>query len=140
MQESQVRDALIKGGVSQEKIEASNRKQKRRMLSIRHGQGGMLSRFRSGVRTGTTPHFRMWMADLKMKSALQRTKTLEIAHNHPAPQTGAAYLMAHRGGYRTIWSLVQASEADLLTIPQMGPVRVRLLKADLASRNVSVNW
>jgi hypothetical protein len=123
------------------KIKAMRRKEKRRHLSIRHRIiTKPHARLRSGIRTGTTPHFAMWMADLAMKSALQRTKTLALAEAAKEPQTGAAYAMAAKAGYRNVFDLSRASEADLLAIRGMGPVRLRTLKADLATNNVAVMW
>jgi hypothetical protein len=122
------------------KLKAMRRKEKRRRLSIRHRNiTKPHARLRSGLRTGTTPHFTMWMADLAMKSALQRTKTLALAEAAKDPQTGAAYAMAARR-YRNVFDLSHADEADLLAIKGMGPVRLRALKADLASHNVAVVW
>jgi hypothetical protein len=124
-----------------ERIKSLPRKQKRAKLRIRHGNlTRNHSRVRSGLPTGSTLHFARWMAELEFKSALQRIKLDAIAATHAEPQTVAAYALAYKAGYRSVWDLKQATKSQMLDITGMGPVRLRTLSADLKSRNVQVNW
>lgn len=98
------------------------------------------ARFRSGIRTGTTPHFQLWQADLKLKSALQSTTLRSLADRHDDPFLATAYSMLSDGGFRSVWDLTQSDAKKILAIKGIGPKRLRDLKADLAKHQVAVNW
>jgi len=123
---------------SSEKLEASNRRQRRKL--VQNASASSISRFPSRVRTGTTTHFAMWMADLQMKKSLQRLKISKLADRAPDPQVKAAYGLAVKHGLKSVWDLVVATKSQMLDVPGMGPVRLRALSADLASHNVQVKW
>lgn len=125
----------------QTKMDLLSRKGKRRQVRIRHGASNRpFARFRSGVRTGTNPQFALWMADLNIRSALQRTSLVSLADRHDDALTSTAYALLHQGGFKTVWDLTQASKKDLLAAPGIGQARVSLVKADLAKHQVMVNW
>jgi len=128
--------------VEQHKMQDLNRTQQRKRLRIRHGASNRpFARIRSGVRTGTTPHFKMWMADVNLRRALQGTKIGYLADRHNDPSLALSYRLILRHGYlKTVWDLTQASKAQLHDTPGLGPVRIAALKADLAKRQVLVNW
>lgn len=98
------------------------------------------ARFRSGVRTGITPHFAVWMADLRMKSALQRTSLASLADRHDSAVLAGTYGMLHVGGFRSVWDLTQADARDLLCVKGIGPKRLEDVKRDLVTRHVAVRW
>lgn len=106
----------------------------------KYGRGGMFSRFLSGTKTGTTPHFKLWMADLNLKRALQNTSLASIADRHKDPKMATAYGMLVRHGFKTVWDLTQAKRGEIWDVPQFGPKRVAAVKADLAKNQVAVNW
>jgi DNA uptake protein ComE-like DNA-binding protein len=99
-----------------------------------------LGRARSGAATGTTPHFKMWMADLNLKRALESTKLSQVAKKHTVPALALSYTLLHEGGIKNVYRLTQADARDLLRISGIGPKRLEAVKADLASRHVSVRW
>jgi hypothetical protein len=124
------------------KIMELPRSQKRARLRIRHnGNTRPFSRVRSGVRTGTTSHFREWMAALGIRSALQGMKLDDLADS---PQTGrvASTLAIIRVNSRikSVWDLSQASVEQLLSIPQIGPARLAEIETYLKGRNVPLKW
>lgn len=123
------------------KIKALHRKERRRKLSIRH-RGIMRPSFqaRSGLPTGTTPHFKMWMADLKMMSALQRTRLLDLAEASKSPGAASAYMLCYKHGFRNVFELTRADAPEMQDVAGLGPVRLSTLKADLAKANVAVAW
>lgn len=121
----------------------SKTRQERRHFSPqtpKYGRGGMFSRFLSGTKTGTTPHFKLWMADLNLKRALQNTSLASIADRHKDPKMATAYGMLVRHGFKTVWDLTQAKRGEIWDVPQFGPKRVAAVKADLAKNQVAVNW
>lgn len=135
------REVLAEAGWDQHKIESMHRKEARKRIQIRHGADRRpFARFRSGLRTGTTPHFRLWMADLKIKPALKAIRLARIAEQHDAARLASSYAMLDEGGFRTMLDLVQADARDLLAVKGIGPKRLEEVKADLATRNVAVQW
>lgn len=95
------------------------------------------------TRTGTTPHFSMWMADLKLKSTLQRTKLAALAESTQDPKAAAAYaIVASAKGrpYKSVWDLAGASRTDLLALSGVGPAKLTAIHADLTAHNVKVRW
>lgn len=101
---------------------------------------GPFSRIRSGIRTGRTKHFELWMADLQMKSALQRTTLASLADRHDVASAASVYALLYVGGFKSVWTLTQATRRDLLAVKGVGPKGLDLVKADLASRRVAVRW
>jgi hypothetical protein len=125
----------------QHKMESLNRPTKRRRLRILHGANSRpFARVPSGKPTGTTPHFKLWMADLNLKRVLQLTKLAKLADFHPDDATGSAYALLFGSGFKTVWDLTQSNKRDLLAVKGFGPAKLALVKADLAARQVQVNW
>lgn len=134
------REVLAAGGMDQHKLESMPRKEVRKRTQIRHGViRKPFARFRSGLRTGTSPHFAMWMADLKIKSVLQGTSLASLADRETG-DVATAYGLLFVGGYKSVYALTQATERDLLAVKGIGPKRLDLVKANLASHQVAVNW
>jgi hypothetical protein len=112
----------------------------RRHLTGAHSLARPFARFRSGNRTGTTPHFALWQADVKLKSALQRTRLTSLADRHNDPALAKAYGLLSKGGFKTVFDLTQADAGKILAVKGIGPKRLAELKADLAKHQVAVNW
>lgn len=124
------------------KIMSLPRKDKRARLRIRQPwSSSSHGRVRSGVPTGTTPHFRAWMADLRAKSILQSMRLDGLA-DAPQPGRVASTLAIIRvnSRMRSVWDLSQARIEDLLRIPQIGPARLAEIEQYLKGRNVPVAW
>lgn len=120
-------------------------RRKRRALLPKHRIGFMQAsgsgRVRSGVRTGTTPHFKLWMADLKLKSALQKTSTSALAdHDRTPPLAASAYALMFIAGIKNVYDLTQVSLADLLRINGIGPKKLEAVEAHLLENNVKSSW
>ncbi len=134
------REAL-QANLDHRKVQDMPRKEVRRKVQIRHRIGKPFARIRSGIRTGTTPHFAMWMQDLKMKSALQNITIASLADRQSDLALAGAYKAIQRHGhFRNVWELTQATKAQLHDTPGLGPKRIAAIKADLASRHVAVKW
>jgi hypothetical protein len=99
--------------------------------------GRPLPRLVSDART--TPHFAMWMADLKIKSALQRMKIAKLAKTGTDSKLSGSYTLVS-GRYKSLWDLIHATRSDLLALPGVGPARLKALHADLIAHNVQPNW
>jgi hypothetical protein len=117
----------------------------RRALMPRHRVGIMQAagsaRIRSGIRTGTTPHFRLWMADLQLKSALQRTKTEVLAdHDATPPLAASAYALMFIDGIRNVFQLTQVTAERLLSIDGIGPKKLAAVEQHLLENNVKPSW
>lgn len=123
----------------QQKMEDSNRAIRRQRFGVRSAHG-IISRFRSGTRTGTPPHFKLWMADLAIKSALQKTSVAALADRHDVPALASTYQVLFNNGFKSVWDLTQADARDLLRIRGIGPAKLEAVKADLAKQQVAVNW
>jgi hypothetical protein len=95
-------------------------------------------------RTGTTPHFKMWMADLKIKSALQRMKLVQLAEaTATEPKAAAGYAIVATDGtkrYKSVWDLINADRDDLLAISGIGPARLTAMHTDLVKHDVQPKW
>jgi hypothetical protein len=98
------------------------------------------ARIRSGVRTGTTPHFRLWMADLQMRSALQKTRTGVLAEHVDEPLVSSAMALFTVAGIRNVWALIRADKADLLQVKGIGPNRLKAVEKYLIDHNVKPSW
>ncbi len=123
-----------------QKIMGGGRKQARRR-GIRHGIGGPHgARFRSGIGTGTTPHFETWKREGLLKSILQRTKLVDLAENHSDTPTATAYALLHGGGVKTVWDLARSNINDLLSVKGFGKAKLMLVQKDLRTRNVPTDW
>jgi hypothetical protein len=126
--------------MDQHKIESMSRKDMRKRVQIRHGVNRRpFARFRSGLRTGTTPHFALWMADVNIKSALQRTSLASLA-DRESGDVATAYGLLYVGGFKSVYDLTRADARDLLHVSGIGPKRLELVRANLASHQVAVNW
>jgi hypothetical protein len=101
---------------------------------------GRFSRVRSGRRTGTTPHFKMWMADLNIRKALEGTTLLSLADRETDPVLINSYLLLRAGGIKNVFQLTQAKQHNLLAIKGIGPKKLEHVKADLAKHQVAVSW
>lgn len=98
------------------------------------------SRVRSGIRTGTTPHFKLWMADLSMRSALQKTRTAALAEHIDDAQVSSAMALFHVGQIRNVWTLIRADKARLLAVKGIGPNRLKAVHAYLIEHDVKPSW
>jgi len=99
------------------------------------------ARVRSGVRTGSTPHFNLWMADLKLKSALQKTSLSKLAdHTHPGALCRSAFALLFNAGIRNVYALTQADVADLLRVNGVGVKKLEAVEAYLLKNNVKTRW
>lgn len=94
------------------------------------------ARFTSGTRTGTTPHFALWMNNARAISALLRLKTIDLAEKHPDAKTASAYACVFGAGVRNVFQLSQMKEQELLDIKGIGPAAIAHLRRDLKARNV----
>jgi hypothetical protein len=117
----------------------------RRAFTPRHRVGIMqapgTARVRSGIRTGTTPHFRLWMADLKLKSVLQKTSTADLAdHTAVGALARSAFALVFVAGIRNVYDLTQADVADLLRINGIGVKKLEAVEAYLLEHNVKPRW
>lgn len=122
------------------KIMSMDRRNKRARLRIRHNANRRpFARVRSGLPTGTTPHFRAWMADLSAKSALQSLKTAALAESLSGDLASAMALL-HVGGYRNVWAVARADIADLLRLNGIGIKRLEKVEEYLTARRVPLKW
>jgi len=118
----------------------------RRALASRHRVNSLLqaagsNRVRSGVRTGTTPHFRLWMADLKLKSVLQKTSLAALSeHTHVGALCRSAFALLFNAGIRNVFDLTQADVADLLRINGIGVKKLEAVEAYLLENKVKTRW
>lgn len=124
------------------KYDAMNRKQKRHIIRHRPGimQAPGSARVRSGIRTGTTKHFKMWMADLAAHSALQRLNTSVLAESIEEPQAAGGMALLWIGGFRNVWSLSQAPVEKLLKVRGIGVKRLAAVEKYLRDRQVPLRW
>lgn len=99
------------------------------------------ARVRSGIRTGTTKHFALWMQTLKLQSALQKTSTGDLA-DHPAVPSLAqsAFALMFFGGIRNVWELTQAPIERLLSIRDIGPKKLEAVETYLVEHKVKPSW
>jgi hypothetical protein len=116
-----------------------NRKARRSIA--KHGTGGPLSRVPSRTRTGSTPHFKAWMADLKVKSALQKLSVASLAEHPDTPPLAAnAYALLFVDGIKNVFDLTQATADRLLRVSGIGPKKLETVKSHLAENNVKTRW
>jgi hypothetical protein len=98
-------------------------------------------RVRAGVRTGTTPHFKLWQADLKLKSTLQKTKTARLAElTLPGALVRSAFALLHNAGVKNVWAVTQLTIEQLLAIDGIGVKKAEALEAYLVANNVQPSW
>lgn len=123
------------------KIMELPRKEKRARLRIRqpwptsaHG------RVRSGIRTGTTPHFAAWMADLNVARVLHGIKLDTLADQLEGRLASTFAVLRVSGGYKNVLQLSKADVADLLRIPSIGIKSLEAVEDYLNSRRVRVHW
>lgn len=119
--------------MDEEKVEALSRNELRSYV---------VDHRRVGRRTGTTPHFARWKAEGRIKSLLQRTKTVAVAESLPDKANGVAsgFALLAVGGYRNLWQVSQADLADLLAVKGIGPARLKFVESYLSSKGVQLNW
>lgn len=124
----------------EKKIMAMARKDRRRHLRIRHGADRRpFARVPSGVRTGTTKHFSMWMADLSIRSAMQRLKLNALAESAESKVAGPL-AMLYVGGFKSVWDVARADVNALLAVRGIGPVSLDAVETYLKARNVKLAW
>jgi hypothetical protein len=127
--------------MEQHKLQSLSRTQKRQTIRINHGADSRpFARVRSGIRTGTPKHFRLWMAAIRMKSALQRKSTAVLADHIADVPLATSFALLHGAGFRNVYAVTQADARDLLCIRGIGPKRLEAVKTYLASVNVGVRW
>lgn len=137
--ESQHRMEQIKASI------AHKDRRTRRALLPRHRVGIMQApgsaRVRSGIRTGRTKHFNLWMADLRMKSALQKTSTAALADHDGVPALAqSAFALMYIAGIRTVWDLTQVTIQRLLAIDGIGPKKAEAVEDYLLEHTVKPSW
>lgn len=121
--------------VATEKIQVVSRKERRKMqpVSLPH------ARFRSGLATGTTPHFKAWKQEVQIKKALMGIRTSEVAEKHPQIKVSQAFgLVAEK--YPNLYLLSQARKSDIIALPGVGPATVGRIYAYLTANNVKTSW
>jgi hypothetical protein len=111
----------------------------RQARKIAHGQGGMFSRFRSGLATGTTPHFKSWMAEKNMTHALRTARTSWVADNHPQGKVREAFGLVQTR-FPSILDLAHATKRQILSVEGVGPASAKRIHAYLISNRVQPNW
>jgi hypothetical protein len=99
---------------------------------------------RVGRRTGTTPHFAMWQADLEIKSVLQRTKLADLADSDstPSPAAHGYAILASEPSkrFRNVWDLITADRANLLAVKGIGEARLLAIQLDLIEHKAQPRW
>jgi hypothetical protein len=99
------------------------------------------ARVRSGIRTGTTKHFRLWMADLKLKSTLQKTSTAALADHTGVPSlASSAFALMYIAGIRNVYDLTQISIERLLGINGIGLKKAEAVEEYLLRHSVKPSW
>ena len=116
-----------------------HRKVQEKALRALPGQAPF-ARSRSGLRTGSTPHFAAWKAEGELRSKLQRMKTVALAEQIEENSIAIPFALLNGGGFKTIWQVAQADLAELLAVPQMGPARLAKVETYLAGKRVPLNW
>lgn len=123
-----------------EKILTMDRRNRRARLRIRHGASGRpFARVRSGLPTGTPPHFAAWMADLNAKSAMQNLKTADLA-DATVGDLASAWALLSIGGFKSVWSVAQADITNLMRVNGIGLKRLEKVEAYLKDRRVPLKW
>lgn len=139
-----MQDTKVPQGVSEEKWNALTRFQRRAALrSVAHAAGinraPGSSRVRSGIPTGTTSHFRMWMADLSTRSALQRLKLNTLAENTEG-RLARGLALLYVGGVKNVLDLSQARVEDMLDMQGIGIATLDVVEKYLLERQVTPRW
>lgn len=124
------------------KIEAMHRPHRRALLRQRHGADSRpFARQRSGLPTGTTPHFKLWMADLRMQSNLQKLKLDSLADATGTPSTiASSFALLYIGGIKNVYQLATAPIERLLKVRGIGIKRLEAIEAELLKRHVKTSW
>lgn len=113
---------------------------KRGKVSIRHSAVSRpFARVRSGIRSGTTPHFAAWMADLDVSRTLHAIKLDALAESTSEEAATFAQLFV-RGKIKNVLQLSKKEIEDL--IPLVGGDVDGLLAVEkyLNARRVRLNW
>lgn len=118
------------------------RGQRRAMLRAagKRWSASPMNRFPSGVKTGTTPHFKMWTADLQLRRTLEIVKVGHLANVAVDANTAAGYAALASAGFKNVFQLTRASRKEILAVAGFGPKRLDAVKGDLAAHNVQVGW
>lgn len=123
-----------------DKIMSMDRRNRRAMLRIRRNANRRpFARFRSGIPTGTTPHFTMWMSDLRIKSALQKMSLSALAEATPG-RTGSAFALLYVGGIKNVFDLTQSTVERLLAVRHVGIASLGAVEKYLLERQVKPRW
>jgi hypothetical protein len=123
------RQDLLAAGWAEEKVEAMNRKERRRLIVARPSRS----------KTGSPAHFAAWKAEGRIKSILQKMSTAALADSLEGPISGAFALLSV-GGFKNVWAVAQSDLTALLAVRGIGPGRLHEIEAYLKSRNVPLNW
>lgn len=97
-------------------------------------------RIRTSAPTGTTAHFKAWMADLRAKSVLQRMKLDNLASQIEDGHTAGAFALLFVGGVRSVWDLSQLSADQVLAVRDVDIERADAVENYLRGRNVPLKW
>jgi hypothetical protein len=115
--------------VPAEKVASLNRQQRRRFIIARP----------SRTRIGTTPHFAAWKAEGRIKSILQRAKTVSLADQLEG-SIAAAFALLSIGGYKNLWDISQSTVGALLRVRGIGPARLADVENYLRDKGVTLAW
>lgn len=115
------------------------RMKQRAAIALRQTVPGT-SRAPSRTRTGTTPHFRAWMADLQMKSALQKIKLNTLADAIDDSMLASGFALLYVGQVKNIYDLLRQSTAHLLSLPGIEIEHLSRVEQYLINYNVKPAW
>jgi hypothetical protein len=140
----QQKTLVVESGDHEDKVDLKqipkNRKG-RRMLQRHRSGGAPNARVTSRTRTGSPVYFGAWMADLKVKSALQKTKTAKLAeHTHPGALVRSAFALLHNAGFKNVFQVTQMTIEQVLSIDGIGVKKAEALEAYLTENNVKTRW
>lgn len=124
-----------------DKIASLNRRNRRTMLRKQHSlRNRPFARVTSGTPTGTTPHFRLWKADLLSHSILQGLKLDKLADDIEDAKVAGGMALLYLGGVKNVADLKRRKVEDLLAIDRIGLDRLEAVETYLRERNVALNW
>lgn len=124
-----------------DKVLAMDRRNRRSRLRIRHGvKTSPHARTRSGLATGKPAHVERWQLEGQIKSALQRLSTSTLADQVEDAAVAGGMALLYLGGFKSVWSVSQASVEKLLAVKGIGPKRLEAVEGYLRERSVDLKW